>query len=215
MSENKVSIFNRTADALGVSGIVRDRAWAMLGRININPDDPEAIRILVTEHEREIVENLNASLEKTAEKVTDNFGKSQAAAESAAMARLKDSSASLALDVADKISGGVMGALADHAKAAQARATTSQWAVGGVLILIGFWFGKASIDLSSPAFPSLSRFGDVTAWLAGFNPWVLVSAPAAIFMTLRLIAAWTSTSPLVRFLLALPSITDLQRFRRH
>lgn len=78
-----MTIFNDTADALGVSPDTRTRAWSAVGGAGISPDDPEVVRLLINEHIRATLTSLTGDLETAAGKAIREFGDAAAHGEAA------------------------------------------------------------------------------------------------------------------------------------
>lgn len=206
-----MTIFGDTAEALGVAPEARNRAWGAVGALNLSPDDPECVRILINEHMRATIEGLVADLDLSASKAIRDFGNAQSQAEGAAQAWLTARNTELAQTLATGIAQNIEQILERRTESKRVIAISTQWLTGVVLFGLGVWTGAtASGWLAWSAMPT----GRVSLLLRSYNPWVLLAAGAAGFMILRLGVAWTATSPLIRWLLALPPLDDVRRWRR-
>lgn len=193
-----MTIFNDTADALGVAPEARNRAWAAVGAAGISPDDPEVVRLLVNEHVRSTMAALTSDLETAAGKAIREFGDAQAQGEAAASARLATRGTELAQSLSSAIATNVERTLDRRAEAKLNMSLATQWACGAILFSVGYYLGSLSIGYVDVPDDQITR------WLQARTPWFLLSAGAVGFLALRLIVAWVASSPLIRFLLCLP-----------
>lgn len=203
-----MTIFNDTAAALGVAPQTRNRAWLAVGAAGISPDDPEVVRLLVNEHVRATMKALTRDLETAASKAIKEFDDAQARGEAAASARLATRGTELAQSLSSAISANIEGTLDRWAEAKLNIAQTTQWACGAILFGVGAYVGSMGgsyIDAPDD---------QLTHWLQAWRPWALLSAGAVGFLALRLILAWTASSPLIRFLLCLPPRESVRAWMR-
>jgi hypothetical protein len=66
----------------------RQRVWASLETMALSPDDPEVVRLLVTEFTRTTLNALSANLEQATTRALNAFETAQSQAEATAQARL-------------------------------------------------------------------------------------------------------------------------------
>jgi hypothetical protein len=193
-----MTIFNDTADALGVSPDARNRAWSAVGAAGISPDDPEVVRLLINEHIRATLTSLTGDLETAASKAIREFGDAAAHGEAAAQARLETRTTELAQTISTRLANSIEQTLDKRAEAKLDIATTTQWACGSILFASGLYVGMMSIGYVNVPDDELNR------WLQAQAPWFLLFAGTVAFLAIRLVVAWTATCPLIRFILALP-----------
>lgn len=193
-----MTIFNDTAVALGVSQDTRDRAWSAVGAAGISPDDPEVVRLLINEHIRATLTSLTGDLETAASKAIREFGDAAAHGEAAAQARLETRTTELAQTVSARLATAIEQTLDKRAEAKLDIAATTQWACGSILFTVGLYLGALGINYVNVPDDELNR------WLQAQMPWFLLSVGTIAFLTVRLIVAWTASSQILRFILALP-----------
>jgi hypothetical protein len=193
-----MTIFNDTAVALGVSQDTRDRAWSAVGAAGISPDDPEVVRLLINEHIRATLTSLTGDLETAASKAIREFGDAAAHGEAAAQARLETRTTELAQTVSARLATAIEQTLDKRAEAKLDIATTTQWACGVILFAVGLYLGSLGVGYVNVPDDELNR------WLQAQAPWFLVFTGTVAFLAVRLVVAWTASSPLIRFILALP-----------
>lgn len=67
-----------------------------------------------------------------------------------------------------------------------------------ILFAVGLYVGSLGIGYVEVPDDLLDR------WLQAQAPWFLLAAGTVVFFAVRLVVAWTASSPLIRFILALP-----------
>lgn len=193
-----MTIFNDTAAALSVDPDARNRAWAAVGASGLSPDDPEVVRLLITEHVTSQIEKLSADLALSAGKAISDFNDAQTRSEAAAQARLETRTTELAQTVSARLAATIEQTLEKRADAKLDNAQTTQWACGAILFGVGLYLGMACEGYVNVPDDQLNR------WLQAQSPYFLLLVGTVAFFVIRLAFAWTSNSPVIRFLLALP-----------
>lgn len=89
--------------ALKMSPKDRKCVWATLGDLGLSPDDPEVVRLLVTEYTKTTLNALSADLEQATTKALRAFETAQSQTEASAQARLAARQAELAQTLAQTI----------------------------------------------------------------------------------------------------------------
>ncbi|MDN7350009.1 hypothetical protein [Acetobacter senegalensis] len=193
-----MTIFNDTAEALCVDPDARNRAWAAVGASGLSPDDPEVVRILITEHLNSQIKKLSSDLALSAGKAISDFNDAQTRSEAAAQARLETRTTELAQTVSARIAIAIEQTLEKRADAKLDNAQTTQWACGAILFGVGLYLGMVCEGYVNVPDDQLNR------WLQAQSPYFLLLVGTVAFFVIRLVVAWTATSPLIRFILALP-----------
>lgn len=206
-----MTIFNDTADALGGSPEARNRAWSAVAAAGISPDDPEVVRLLINEHIRATLTSLTGDLETAASKAIREFSDAAAHGEAAAQARLETRTTELAQTVSARLATTIEQTLDKRAEAKLDIAATTLWACGSILFTVGLYLGALGINYVNVPDDELNR------WLHAQMPWFLLSAGTIAFLAVRLIVAWTASSQILRFILALPprDVTRRSGIRRN
>lgn len=206
---NIMTIFHDTATALKMAPEDRQRVWASLETMALSPDDPEVVRLLVTEFTRTTLNALSANLEQATTRALNAFETAQSQAEATAQARLAARQAELAHTLAQTIAACLEDSLERQTRAKEKNVAITQWIIGPVLVLFGVWLAKTWEGWS------VGSDGSFSEGLRSYSPWALLGAGTMLFVTLRLIIGWTIGSRLFRALLVLPPLEDVRGWRKY
>lgn len=204
-----MTIFHDTATALKMAPEDRQRVWASLETMALSPDDPEVVRLLVTEFTRTTLNALSANLEQATTRALNAFETAQSQAETTAQARLAARQAELAQTLAQTIADCLEEILERQTRAKEKNVAITQWIIGPVLVLFGVWLAK-----TWEGWP-VGTDGGLSAWLRSYSPLALLGAGPILFLALRLIIGWTTENRLIRALLVLPPLEDVRGWRKH
>ncbi|WP_144880578.1 hypothetical protein [Gluconacetobacter diazotrophicus] len=199
-----MTIFHDTAKALKMAPEDRQRVWAALETMALSPDDPEVVRLLVTEFTRTTLNALSANLEQATTRALNAFETAQSQAEATAQARLAARQAELAQTLTRSIADSLEQTLERQTRAKEKNVAITQWIIGPVLVLFGVWLAKTWEGWS------VGSDGNFSEGLCSYSPWALLGAGTMLFVTLRLIIGWTIGSRLFRALLVLPPLEDVR-----
>jgi hypothetical protein len=206
---NIMTIFHDTATALKMAPEDRQRVWASLETMALGPDDPEVVRLLVTEFTRTTLNALSANLEQATTRALNAFETAQSQAEATARSHLAARQAELAQTLTRSIADSLEQALERQTRAKEKNVAITQWTIGPLLAGLGFWWAK--ICEGEP----IGSHDTVSVWLGSYDPWMLLAAGPILFVTLRLIIGWTIGNRLCRALLVLPPLADVRGWRKH
>jgi hypothetical protein len=203
-----MTIFDDTAKALKMSPKDRKCVWATLGDLGLSPDDPEVVRLLVTEYTKTTLNALSADLEQATTKALRAFETAQSQTEASAQARLAARQAELAQTLAQTIATCLEDSLERQTCVKEQHLMITQWGIGPVLVGLGVWLAKLCEGGSAGTYDTLS------VRLASYDPWALLAAGPMLFVILRLLIGWTVRNRLIRALLVLPPLDEVRRWRK-
>lgn len=203
-----MTIFDDTAKALKISAKDRKCVWATLDDLALNPDDPEVVRLLVTEYSKTTLNALSADLEQATTKALRAFETAQSQTEASAQARLAARQAELAQTLAQTIADCLEDSLERQTRVKEKHVIITQWIIGPVLVGLGFWLAKLCEG------GSVGTHATLSVWLASYDPWTLLAAGPMLFVILRLLIGWTTRNRLIRALLVLPPLDDVRHWRK-
>jgi len=218
--------FIDTAKKLGASQSVIDETYQVFAKTGIGPNDPEAIRILMTvlleERNKASIEAVNTATQKASSElkavVSRSLGimKRNTDEQIKNMMDLADSKA-IQLDAVARASGTDVAKTVSTDIASsvdQAIRTTVKTrynvSIFGFLVVsllmsvLGYYLGQIQMHDVDMSKASGIPLDNLTAWLSSFPPYDLLGAGVVGFLFVRIVCAYSVNSKAIRWLLALP-----------